>query len=187
MYNLVDRAIIFAVEAHSGTMRKSSKIPYILHPIEAAAIVSTMTDDMEVIAATILHDVLEDTNTSVEQLEKEFGSHISSLVIAESENKRRDIPSSNTWKIRKQETVDALNSETNIEIKMIALSDKLSNIRGIYNEYLIIGDEVWNRFNQKSKQEHKWYHNNIAKCTSELQKCPAWKEYMKLINVIFGE
>ncbi len=55
---LVDQAIIFAAKAHAGAVRKGSKVPYIVHPIEAAAIVAGMTDDPEVIAAAVLHDVL---------------------------------------------------------------------------------------------------------------------------------
>ena len=65
---LVDRAIIFATRAHSGATRKGTNIPYIVHPIEAAAIVSAMTDDEEVIAAAILHDVLEDTDATWDDL-----------------------------------------------------------------------------------------------------------------------
>ena len=57
---LLDKAIIFATKAHSGAKRKGTNVPYIVHPIEAAAIVSAMTDDQEIIAAAVLHDVLED-------------------------------------------------------------------------------------------------------------------------------
>ena len=60
---IVDKAIAFAVRKHSGTPRKGTKIPYIVHPMEAAAIVAGMTDDQELIAAALLHDTLEDTGT----------------------------------------------------------------------------------------------------------------------------
>ena len=110
--SILDKAIVFAVQAHSGMVRKGTKTPYILHPLEAAAIVATMTDDEEVIAAAVLHDVLEDTPVTVNQLIEEFGQRVTAFVSAESENKREDIPATETWKLRKQETIDALTMKT---------------------------------------------------------------------------
>lgn len=54
MDNVLDRAIVFATEAHEGQFRKGTKIPYILHPLEAASIVGTMTTDNEVIAGAVV-------------------------------------------------------------------------------------------------------------------------------------
>ena len=70
---LLDRAIIYAVKAHSGTERRGKGFPYIVHPMEAMEIVSTMTADQELLAAAALHDVVEDTSVSVEDLRAEFG------------------------------------------------------------------------------------------------------------------
>lgn len=90
--SLMDRAIIFATRAHSGTYRKGTHIPYIVHPIEAAAIVATMTDDPDMIAAAVLHDVVEDTDATAEDIRLFFNDHIAKLVEAESENKRKELP-----------------------------------------------------------------------------------------------
>ena len=59
---LVSEAIAFAVKAHDGMRRKKSDVPYVLHPMEAAVIVGTMTADQDVIAAAVLHDVAEDAD-----------------------------------------------------------------------------------------------------------------------------
>ena len=70
---LVSEAIAFAVKAHDGMRRKKSNAPYILHPMEAAVIVGTMTDDQNLIAAAALHDVVEDTimtDEEIKELEK---------------------------------------------------------------------------------------------------------------------
>ena len=123
---LLDAAIIFATKAHSGMTRKGTNVPYIVHPIEAAAIVSTMTDDEEVIAAAVLHDVLEDTEATEDDLLARFGRRITELVIGESENKRRNFPAALTWKIRKQETITFLETEADTDAKMLALADKLA-------------------------------------------------------------
>lgn len=65
---LLDRAIMFATLKHSGQTRKGTSIPYITHVIEAMEIVSRMTEDEELRAAAVLHDTLEDTDTSREEL-----------------------------------------------------------------------------------------------------------------------
>lgn len=73
---MIRKAAEFAAKAHEGAVRKGSRIPYIYHPMEAAVIVAQMTEDEEVIAAAYLHDVLEDTAVTAEQLEKEFGGRV---------------------------------------------------------------------------------------------------------------
>ena len=79
---ILDKAIIFAVNAHRGQFRKGSDTPYILHPMEAAAIVGTMTADDEVLAAAVLHDTVEDTGTTIEQIREQFGERVAALVSA---------------------------------------------------------------------------------------------------------
>ncbi len=184
MTNILDRAIVFATKAHEGQFRKGTQIPYILHPLEAAAIVGTMTTDEEIIAGAVLHDVVEDTDTTVDDVVDLFGERVGSFVASESENKREDLPAESTWKIRKQETLDHLKTAP-IEVKMITLGDKLSNIRAIYRDYQKIGDALWQRFNQKDKAEHYWYYSGIAECICQLWDYPVYKEYCELIYKVF--
>ena len=77
---LLDRAIIFAVHAHAGTERRGKGFPYIVHPMEAVEIVSTITPDQELLAAAALHDVIEDTDITVGTLRAEFGDRVAALV-----------------------------------------------------------------------------------------------------------
>lgn len=184
MGRVLNKAIEFATKVHEGQVRKGTTIPYILHPLEAATIVGTMTTDDEIIAGAVLHDVVEDTDTTVEQVEMLFGKRVAELVAYESEDKRENLPAQSTWKVRKQETLDHLKSAT-IDVKMITLGDKLSNIRAIYRDYTTIGDELWERFNQKDKNEHYWYYLGIADCLIELKDYHAYKEYCKLIDKTF--
>ena len=65
--SLVDKAIIFAVKAHEGVPRRGRDFPYIVHPLEAMTIVATMTSEPELLAASVLHDVVEDTDFTVEE------------------------------------------------------------------------------------------------------------------------
>ena len=82
---LLDRAIIFAVRAHAGTERRGKGFPYIVHPMEAVSIAATITSDQEILAAAALHDTVEDTDVTVDQIRSEFGERIASLVAAETD------------------------------------------------------------------------------------------------------
>ena len=145
-----------------------------------------MTDDEEVIAAAVLHDVLEDTEATEEDLLARFGRRITELVIGESEDKRRNFPAALTWKVRKQETITFLETEADTDAKMLALADKLSNLRAIYRDVCIIGDAVWERFNVKDKSMHEWMYRSIAQALSDLEAHPTWKEYSRLVEAVFG-
>ena len=102
---LVSEAIAFAVKAHDGMRRKNSELPYILHPMEAAVIVGSMSDDPCLIAAAVLHDVVEDAGVSLETVGEKFGARVRALVASETEDKRADLPPSDTWRIRKEESL----------------------------------------------------------------------------------
>ena len=77
---LFDRAARLAIDAHNGTERRGKGFPYIIHPMEAAAIVATITNDPEMLAAAVLHDVVEDTDVTIDQIRIEFGDRIAQLV-----------------------------------------------------------------------------------------------------------
>ena len=178
--------MIFAAKAHSGAFRKGTDTPYIVHPMEAGAIAASVTSDEEVIAAAILHDTLEDTSVTAEEIRKEFDEEVLRLVQSDSENKREELPPEQTWKIRKQETIDYLKNKADEKEKIIALADKLSNLRAIYRDHSKIGDELWNRFNQKDKNEHRWYYGSFIETLSELKNTAAYEEYCELINKVFN-
>ena len=185
--SLMDRAIIFATRAHSGTYRKGTMIPYIVHPIEAAAIVSTITADPDMIAAAVLHDVVEDTDATVEEIRFFFNDRIATLVEAESEDKRKDLPPQETWMIRKMETLEFLKSKADRDAKILALADKLSNMRAIHRDQNTVGDRLWERFNEKRKEKHGWMYRQVAEALSELSDTFAWQEYDELVRKTFEE
>jgi len=72
-HNMIKEAAEFADRAHQGVFRKGTEIPYITHPMETAAIVTAFTDEPEMIAAALLHDVIEDAGVTREELEEKFG------------------------------------------------------------------------------------------------------------------
>lgn len=177
---MIQEAARFAAEAHKDAVRKGTKLPYIVHPIEVALIVSVMTDDPEVIAAAYLHDVIEDAGVTYEELEARFGARVADLVQAESEDK------SKSWKERKQATVNHM-QQASRDAKMIAFGDKLSNLRSTSADYLAMGDEIWQKFNEKRKEMHGWYYGSLREAFKELEEFPYYHEYCVLWQHVFGE
>ena len=184
---LVSEAIAFAVKAHDGMRRKKSEAPYILHPMEAAVIVGTMTDDQNLIAAAALHDVVEDANITIDEIEEKFGKRVRELVESETEDKRADLPPESTWRIRKEESLAVLKNTEDIGVLMVWLGDKLANMRAIYRDFKAEGVSMWQRFNQKDPDEQAWYYRSIVKLTKELSDTSAWLEYKALTELVFGK
>ena len=184
---LVSEAIAFAVKAHDGMRRKKSESPYILHPMEAAVIVGTMTDDQILIAAAALHDVVEDADITIEEIEERFGRRVRELVESETEDKRADLPPASTWRIRKEESLAVLKNTDDIAVLMVWLGDKLANMRAIHRDFKVEGEAMWQRFNQKDANEHAWYYRSIVTLTKALSDTSAWLEYKTLTELVFGK
>lgn len=177
---MVDKAVEFATKAHEGQYRKGTKRPYIVHPIEVGKIVATMTQDEEVISAAILHDTLEDCETvTAKILEEVFSPRVAAMVVEESEDKTK------TWMERKSATIEHMKTASE-EIQMIGLADKLSNMRDIDRDYLVLGEELWNRFRMKDKKMIGWYYKGIREALREkFENVPAFQEYCRLVEKNF--
>lgn len=183
---LLTKAIAFASRKHEGQKRKGTDIPYIVHPLEALSIASTITNDEKVLAAAVLHDVVEDCGVSLRDIKFRFGKEVARLVAADTENKRENESAASTWKVRKQETLNHI-EKMDKNSKIVVLADKLSNMRAIYRDYDVLGDELWQKFNCKSKDEQCWYYESIEKLLREdLRDEVAFIEYKSLINKVFN-
>ena len=180
----VEKAINFAVKAHKGMQRKSKTRPFILHPLEAMLIVSTITEDEDVLAAAVLHDVIEDTPYTKQDIEKEFGKRIADLVDSESENKREGQDPKETWMIRKRETIEHL-SKSSREVKLICLGDKLANLREMARDYRKNGKTLWEVFNSTREMQNWYYWAVLSVLKPEFEGTPAIKEYEDLLRELF--
>ena len=186
MIDIVSEAIAFSTEAHDGMRRRKSDAPYILHPLEVGVIVGTMTDDQEVIAAGVLHDVVEDAGITIDQIGEKFGERVMTLVASETENKREDLPPEQTWRVRKEETLEVLRSTDDVAVMIMWLGDKLSNIRAIYRDFVVEGKAVWDKFHQTDVKAQAWYYRSVLKYTERLSDTLAWNEYKTLVERLFG-
>lgn len=182
----LDRAIIFAVKAHAGTERRGKGFPYIVHPMEAMEIVATMTPDQELLAAAALHDTVEDTSVTIEDIRAQFGDRVASLVQSESDVFIEGKSEEDSWHERKQAAMDRLSAASH-EAKMVALGDKLSNMRAIARDYAMKGDALWQLFHAKDPKDHEWHYRGLAQSLKELADTFAYKEFVSLINQVFAK
>lgn len=185
--SFLDRAIVFAVRAHQNTERRGKGFPYIVHPLEALAIVATLTSDQELLAAAVLHDVVEDTGVTLEDLRREFGERVAFLVEKESDKFIEGLSEEDSWRIRKQAAIDRI-AEAPREAKMVAMGDKLSNMRAIARDYDALGDKLWDRFHAPGGRiDHEWHYRGLAQSLSDLAGTHAFKEFQLLIDHVFGK
>lgn len=182
--SLLDRAIVFAVRAHHNSERRGKGFPYIVHPMEAVEIVATITPDQELLAAAALHDTIEDTDVTMEQIRAEFGDRIANLVQAESDHFVEGVSEAESWHDRKQAAIDRLAAAPH-DAKIVALGDKLSNMRAIWRDYQVKGDELWKIFHVSDKASHEWHYRGLAASLSELGDTFAYKEFVRLIDEVF--
>lgn len=177
------RAVAFAAYAHDGQSRKGGALPYIVHPMEAVAIAATLTNDPEVLAAAVLHDVIEDCGVSETEIRVRFGKRVAQLVKAESEEKDADPQAS--WQKRKLRTLNHLIVAPR-EVMILTLADKLSNLRAIRRDLNQLGPALWQRFNQTNPSMHRWYYASIAEALAPLAAYDAYQEYARLVKEVFG-
>jgi myo-inositol-1(or 4)-monophosphatase len=181
---LLDRAILFAVKAHAGTERRGKGFPYIVHPMEAMEIVATISPDQELLAAAALHDTVEDTDVTVDQIREEFGERVAGLVASESDVMIQGLSEEDSWRARKQAAIDRLAAAPR-DAKIVALGDKLSNMRAIARDYAMMGDELWKIFHAPHPSDHEWHYRGLADSLRELSDTFAFQEFESLINQVF--
>ena len=175
----IHEAIKFAVLAHKNQVRKGTDIPYIVHPMEVMQILTENGCSENVIVAGILHDTLEDTATTPEQIVEIFDRDVLNLVQSQSEDK------SKSWHDRKQHTIDTMKYE-DAEVQLICCADKLSNLKSIYADKLSVGEAVFDRFNA-SKEETAWYYTKIVKSLTKINEYKMKKELEFFVNLVFGD
>lgn len=179
--SLFDKAAQFAIEAHSGAERRGKGFPYIIHPMEAAAIVATVTNDPEMIAAAILHDTVEDTDVTIEQIEEQFGPRVARLVNVDTAQKEE------SWRDRRAAQIKRF-KHSDRDSQIVAMGDKLSNLRAISIDYRELGDALWSRFHApQGKKDIEWYYRSLATALDKLAGTAPHREFLSLIETTFSK
>ncbi len=153
---LIKKALYFSAKAHDGQYRKGGTVPYISHPVFVAFGVQKYTNDEEIVAAALLHDVLEDcVSVTQEILNEEFGANITRMVLEMSSDSNEAYT---TWKEKKEAYIHLVKNASPDTLLIIAV-DKMQNGQA-YFEALRKGIDV-NQFFRGSPDEYKWYFDSI--------------------------
>ncbi|WP_077620522.1 HD domain-containing protein [Litchfieldia sinesaloumensis] len=177
--DVIEKAIIVASKAHDGQYRKLTNIPYITHPLGVGLLLMKASAREELIVAGILHDTVEDTELTLEEISDEFGEEIAELVEGCSEPDK-----SLSWEERKEHTITFLRTASE-DIRTVVCADKLHNIRSIIRDFEGQGEQVWQRFSRgRNKQE--WYYRNVAASLEFASTFPLVDELKREIDVLFG-
>jgi (p)ppGpp synthase/HD superfamily hydrolase len=181
---MINQAIETALEAHEGEPRKGTKIPYVTHPLAVGFLLAKAGCTDEVIAAGILHDTVENTHITLDDVRVKCGATVAAIVQGCSEPDRGA-----SWEERKQHTIDFLKS-TSKEIKFVALADKLHNIGSMRADHQNVGEKLWERFN-KGKLKQAWYYNGLVEVLQDDTADEAYKtlhkDFAKTVKAVFGE
>ena len=127
--NLILKATKFSALKHQNQKRKDGKTPYIIHPISVAMILAEIggVDDKEILSAALLHDTIEDTDTTADEIEREFGARVRGVVEELTDNKLL------SYSERKQLQIDHA-PKLSKDSTLVKIADKISNITDVINE-----------------------------------------------------
>jgi len=173
--NKIQRAVLFATEKHKTQLRKGTNIPYIVHPIGVMEILMHAGASNYAIVAGILHDTLEDTDTTYEELRKAFGKRIADIVHACSETDK-----SQPWERRKIAALDALSKCRDKDVLAVIFADKTHNLQSIHRDWIEQDGEIWHRF-KAGEYQQMWYYGEIC----EIAKKKAKTADPKIRSILF--
>ena len=180
--NIIEEALMYAVLAHSGQVRKGDpKEPAIVHPIAVGEILRQYGADQNVIAAAYLHDVPEDTKFTLENIKNTFGEDVMHLVDVACE-----LDKTKSWEERKQHKIEKMRTKT-LREKLVVIADKISNIEDLERIFKEKGCMDFSAF-KRGKEKQEWYYRNIydSLTTNEDLNNPLFKRLENSINNVFG-
>jgi (p)ppGpp synthase/HD superfamily hydrolase len=161
------RAFEYANQWHRDQARKSTTLPYILHPMGVASLVLEAGGDEEQAIAALLHDVPEDCGGEIRLAEilEIFGPRVERMVRGCSDSLVAEREDKAPWRQRKQAHIDHV-ATADMDTLIVTAADKVHNGRAIATDLQTIGSAVWDRFNA-SREDIIWYYSTFY---SELLK-----------------
>lgn len=180
---LIDSALTFSARAHDGQLRKSTDVPYVVHPVGVMlALMECGETDPELLAAALLHDTLEDTGATLAELREKFGPRVAAIVEGCSEPDKSDV-----WENRKHHTVAYLKTAPR-DVLLVSAADKLHNVRSMAADHAAMGDALWTRF-KRGQKEIAWYYRAVTESLSqgEIGKHAIVSKLQNAVEALFGE
>lgn len=178
MDDVVSKAFLYAFQLHSGQFRKDGK-PYIVHPFLVSEILAKNGASDALIAAGLLHDVIEDAHATPEVLEEKFGNEVTKYVLFDTEDKTL------SWEDRKNRSLEAL-KQCDRECAMLVCADKLANISDMVSDLEVHGERAWDIF-KRGKEKQEWLFREYLVVFEKLSDLQMYQELKEKVNFVFGE
>ena len=176
-----EKALSFAIQAHMGQVRKSEPDkPMIMHPLGVGQLLESFGYDDNVVAAGYLHDVVEDTKYTIEDIEKEFGKDIANLVMGASEPDK-----SLSWEDRKRHTIEET-KKLPLRNKLVICADKINNLEDLFLKFEKSDNRDFSAF-KRGEESQKWYYTSIYESLilGEDKNLPIFQRLKDILDKVF--
>jgi (p)ppGpp synthase/HD superfamily hydrolase len=168
----VEQAIALALRAHEVQVRKGDgQLPYAVHPVTVALILSRYSGDEDTIIAGLLHDTIEDTLVTAEEIEREFGPKVRDMVLDVTESRLPNL----SWETRKARYLRRLQTAPRPSL-LIAGADKIANLVSMIAAHASAGDALWERFHTSPGEKLGFYRQVHAVIQTAWPTCPLLQE-----------
>jgi (p)ppGpp synthase/HD superfamily hydrolase len=155
-----EAALALAARAHATQVRKASQDPYIVHPVHVSVILLRHGFAEYVAIAGLLHDVVEDQDVPLDQIEAEFGAAVAEIVAALTERKR-ERGLERPWEVRKREALEQVR-RASLEAAAVKGADVLHSAHSLASVLRRQGPSVWASFSRGPQQSLAYYHSVAA-------------------------
>jgi (p)ppGpp synthase/HD superfamily hydrolase len=173
---LIEKALLLALKAHAGQERKEQPIPYIVHPIEVALILAKQAFSDVVIAAALVHDTVEDTPVTLEDVRRELGEEVAALVAPVTHD------DSLSWDDKKRAYIESVRAASEAA-KAISVADKMANAESLIAAAREQGASIWTHFN-RGRDKKLWFEHAMLDMLRESWQHPLVDEYAELISAM---
>lgn len=173
----IEYSIYYATKAHKGQTRKMEDVDMIFHPFTVGMILQRNQCDEDIVTAGILHDVVEDTEKTFDDIEREFGKKVRDYVYDASEPDK-SLP----WRQRKEHTIETIKNAP-LGSKLIVACDKISNLQAALSNIEKYGEDIIT----KNFEEQKWYYTKVYEsCIENVDKDhPIFRRYKDVLEEVF--
>ena len=178
--NIKEKALVFAIQAHMGQVRKSEPDkPMIMHPMGVGQLLEKFGYDDNVVAAGYLHDVVEDTKYTIQDIEREFGKDIADLVMSASEPNKLLL-----WEDRKRHTIEEA-KKLPLRNKLVICADKINNLEDLFLKFEKNGERDFSAF-KRGEESQRWYYTSIYESLiSGEDKLPIFIRLKDILDKVF--
>jgi GTP pyrophosphokinase len=172
-------ALAWAIDAHSGQRKKGTDVPYHAHLLGVASLVLNDGGSEDEAVAAILHDLVEDTDATVEDVRARFGDRVARIVDACTDAYERPKPE---WGERKRAYIERMQTAEPDELR-VSLADKLYNASSIVWDLRMRGDDLWRVFGS-GREGQIWYYRSLADIFLERAPGPMADELDRVVRLI---